>query len=393
MQNLKYNYRLYPNEEQIQLLTQVVGSNRYVWNYFLDQEKQQYQNDNKFRFFNKNSADLTSLKKATEWLQSSPSTSLQQTIRYLDVALKASFKKNSKSSRKGFPKFKKKRNFNGSFTLAMVNSQRNCDFNSGKFKIPNIGWIKCRYHRELPSDFKTCQIKQEANQWFVVFTCTKPKLPTRTTANSVGIDINSTEYVLSNGTRYLIPKFLRENQARIKKLQRHLSRKKKGSNNYLKAQLKLTKANYRVKLKRLDYFHKLSKKLVNDYDVISLEDLNVKSIQQWNGHIIKDNGFAMLRHFIEYKSELYGARTVIIDRYFPSSKTCSNCGSIQDIVLSNRTYDCKSCGEVIDRDLNAAININRAGTARLNACGDPRYDQLVMIDQLLGINEAGSHVL
>jgi putative transposase len=326
-------------------------------------------------------------------LQSSPSTSLQQTIRYLDVALKASFKKNSKAT-KGFPKFKKKRNFSGSFTLAMVNSDRNCDFNSGKFKIPNIGWIKCRYHRALPSDFKTCQIKQEAHNWFVVVTCTKPKLPTRTTTtNSVGIDLNSSEYVLSNGIRYVIPKFLRENQAKIKKLQRGLSRKKKGSHNYLKAQLKLTKANYRVKLKRLDYFHKLSRQLVDDYDVISLEDLNVKSIQQWNGHIIKDNGFAMLRQFIEYKSELYGGKTVIIDRYYPSSKTCSNCGSIQDIELSSRTYDCKSCGEVIDRDLNAAINIDRAGTARLNACGDPRYDQLVMIGQLLGINESGSLVL
>jgi putative transposase len=393
MQNLKYKYRLYPSQEQIQLLNQVVGNNRYVWNHFLNQEMQQYQIDNKFRFFNKNSADLTSLKKATEWLQSSPSTSLQQTIRYLDVALKASFKKNSKAT-KGFPKFKKKRNFNGSFTLAMVNSDRNCDFNSGKFKIPNIGWIKCRYHRALPSDFKTCQIKQEAHNWFVVVTCTKPKLPTRTTTtNSVGIDLNSSEYVLSNGIRYVIPKFLRENQAKIKKLQRGLSRKKKGSHNYLKAQLKLTKANYRVKLKRLDYFHKLSRQLVDDYDVISLEDLNVKSIQQWNGHIIKDNGFAMLRQFIEYKSELYGGKTVIIDRYYPSSKTCSNCGSIQDIELSSRTYDCKSCGEVIDRDLNAAINIDRAGTARLNACGDPRYDQLVMIGQLLGINESGSLVL
>jgi len=393
MQNLKYKYRLYPNAEQIRLLNQVVGNNRYVWNYFLDQEMQQYQNDNKFRFFNKNSQDLTSLKKATEWLNTSPSTSLQQTIRYLDVALRASFNKNAKASRKGFPKFKKKRNFNGSFTLAMVNSLRNCDFTNGKFKIPNIGWIKCKYHRALPSDFKTCQIKQEANQWFVVFTCAKQKLPTRTTSNSVGIDINSSEYVLSNGIRYIIPKFLRENQAKIKGLQRLLSRKKKGSHNYRKAQLKLAKVNHRVKCKRLDYFHKLSKKLVDDYDVISLEDLNVKSIQQWNGHVIKDNGFAMLRQFIEYKSELYGATTVIINRYYPSSKTCSNCGSIQDLKLSERIYDCKSCGEVIDRDLNAAINIVRAGTAQIHACGDPKYDQLVMIGQLLGIDEAGSHVL
>ena len=393
MQNLKYKYRLYPNQEQLKLLNQVVGANRYVWNYFLDQEKQQYQLDKTFRFLKANGKDLTELKKASEWLKLPPSTSLQQTLRYLEQALKASFKKNSKASRKGFPKFKKKRNFTGSFSLAMVNSKSNCDFNSGKFKIPNIGWIKCRYHRDLPSDFKTCQIKQEANQWFVVFTCAKSKLPARTTNKSVGVDLNSSEYVLSNGTRYIIPKFLRENQAKIKKLQRNLSRKKKGSNNYLKAQLKLAKANHQVKMRRLDYFHKLSHELAMNYDVISLEDLNVKSIQQYNGHIIKDNGFAMLRQFVEYKSALSGGKTVIIDRYYPSSKTCSNCGSIQDMKLSDRTYDCSCCGEVLDRDLNAAININRAGTALIHACGDPQYDQLVMIGQLLGINESGSLVL
>ena len=392
MQNLKYKYRLSPTTSQIELLKQVIGSNRYVWNYFLEQEQQEYNSTKTFRFFNKNSSELTSLKQATEWLKLPPSTSLQQTIRYLDQALKASFKKNTKA-KKGFPKFKKKRNFDGSFTLAMVNSDRNCDFNTGKFKIPNIGWIKCNYHRMMPSDFKTCQIKQESNHWYLVITCQKPKLPNRITNKSVGIDINSSEYVLSNGIRYPIPKFLRENQAKIKKLQRNLSRKKKGSNNRLQAQLKLNKVNYRIRLKRLDYFHKLSRQLVNDYDVISLEDLNVKSIQQWNGHITKDNGFAMLRQFVEYKSELYGAKTVIIDRYYPSSKTCSKCGSIRDIELSDRVYNCCNCGTIIDRDINAAINIDRAGTARINACGDPKVDISVMIGQLLGINESGSHVL
>ena len=392
MQNLKYKYRLYPNNSQIESLKQVIGSNRYIWNYFLQKETEQYQINQTFRFFNKNSKDLTSLKKATEWLKQPPSTSLQQTIRYLDTALKASFKKNAKA-RKGFPKFKKKRNFDGSFTLAMVNSKSNCNFDAGKFKIPNIGWINCKYHRMMPNEFKTCQIKQESNNWFVVFTCQTPKLPSRTTRNSVGIDLNSTEYVLSNGIRYPIPKFLRENQAKIKKLQRILSRKKKGSNNRLKAQLKLNKVSHRIKNKRLDYFHKLSHQLVNNYDVISLEDLNVRSIQQWNGHIIKDNGFAMLRQFTEYKSELYGGKAVIIDRYYPSSKTCSNCGSIRDIELSERVHNCCSCGSVIDRDLNAAINIDRAGTARLNACGDPKVDISIMIGQLLRINETGSHVL
>ena len=393
MQILKYKFRLYPTTSQITELNQVIGSNIYVWNYFLNQEQLQYQTNKTFKFYHTNSKDLTALKQATQWLQKPPSTSLQQTLRYLDQALKASFKKNAKA-KKGFPKFKKRRNFDGSFSLAMVNSKRNCNFDTNKFKVPNIGWINCTYHRELPSDIKSCQIKKESNQWFVVMTCSKPKLQPRTTTKSVGIDINSKEYILSDGIRYQIPKFLCENQAKIKRLQRKLSNKTKGSHNKLKAQLKLNNAHHTVKMKRLDYFHKLSKELVDNYDIISLEDLDVRKIQQWNGHIIKDNGFAMLRQFVEYKSELYGSKTVIINRYYPSSKTCSNCGSIQDIPLKIRTYNCCICNSIIDRDLNAAINIDRAGTAQINAGGNTKsLDIRNMLGSIIGIDETGSHVL
>ena len=393
MKLLKFKYRLYPSTSHVQLLNQVVGANRYIWNYFLDQENQQYQIDQKFRFLNTNSKDLTALKKATEWLKLPPSTSLQQTLRYLDQALKASFPKNTKA-RKGFPKFKKKRNFNGSFSLAMVNSKQNCNFDTNKFKVPNIGWINCKYHRAMPSDFKTCQVKQEAGYWFVVFTCNQQKQIRTSTGVSVGIDINSKEFVLSNGVRYEIPKYLRENQAQIKRLQRKLAKKQKRSNNQAKAQLKLAKVHHTVKMKRLDYFHKLSKQLVNDYDVISLEDLNVAKMQQWNGKMIADNGFAMLRQLVEYKSDLYGGQTVTIDRYYPSSKTCSSCGSIQNISISNREYNCCKCGSVIDRDLNAAININRAGTAQIHACGNSQsVTNRILIGKMIGIDESGSYVL
>jgi putative transposase len=392
MQILKFKFRLYPTNTQIHALNQVFGSNRYVWNYFLDAEQKQYQLDKTFRFLKRNSSELTSLKKALPWLQQPPSTSLQQTLRYLDQALKASFKKNG-NAKKGFPKFKKKRNWDGSFSLAMVNSTRNCDFDAGKFKVPNIGWITCKYHRQLPSDFKTCQIKQESNQWYVVFTCDQPQKSRSTTGKSVGIDLNSKEYVLSNGIRFPIPKYLHENQAQIARLQRQLSKKKKGSNNRKKARLKLNKAHHRIKQKRLDYFHKLSLQLVKDYDVISLEDLHVASIQRWNGHVAKDNGFAMMRRFIEYKSELYGTETVIIDRWYPSSQTCSCCGSIRNIGR-DPVYNCHTCGLVMDRDLNAAININRAGTAQINACGNSQsVANLILVNQLIGVIDPGSSVL
>lgn len=394
MQNLKYKFRLYPTKEQEIRLIQIAGSNRYVWNHFLNKEQEQYQIDKKFRFYNKNSKDLTALKQAadTGWLSNTPSTSLQQTLRYLDSALKQSFKRNN--AKKGFPKFKKHKNFSRSFSLAMVNARQNIKQN--KFHVAKGLDVKVVMHRDIPSDFKTCQIKQEGDRWFVVLTCKKEISNLPKTYKSIGIDLNSKDFVLSNGIRFAIPKYLRESQAQVKHLQQELSRKVKGSSNRKKAQSKLSNVHQRIANKRLDYFHKLSYALVREYDLICLEDLDVKAIQQKMGHVVKDNGFGMFRTFIEYKAALYGKNTVVINRYFPSSQLCSQCGSVHKMDLSERVYVCQNlvCGAIMDRDLNAAINIKRAGTAPINAFGDAQLvDQVKLLGILADLNEEGSHVL
>lgn len=396
MKVLKYKYRLYPTACQEQRLLQIAGSNRFVWNYFLALEMQQYQTDKKFRFLNKNSADLTTLKQAagTEWLKTSaPATSLQQTLRNLDQALKQSFKRGS-SAAKGFPKFKRRSNFTASFTLAMTNARRNILGN--RFHVARGLDIKFKQHRAAPSDFATCQIKQESGYWFVVLTCKKETVVLPPTGKTVGIDLNSQSFVLSNGKTFKIPKYLKENQFKIKHLQRELSRKVRGSSNGKKAQLKLAKVHHTVVNKRLDYFHKLSSTLINDYDHIILEDLNVAAIQRTFGHVVKDNGFGMFREFIEYKAELYGRKCTIIDRWFPSSQLCCQCSTVQKMPLSQRTYTCinKACNSIMDRDLNAAINIQRAGTAPANAFGGASLiEQVRVLGILADLNEEGSHVL
>ena len=391
---LKYKFRLNPTEKQEIRLNQIAGSCRWVWNYFLDQEQKQYKVDKKFRFLNQNSRDLTALKQATdtEWLSESPATSLQQTLRNLETALKQSFKRGN-AKKKGFPKFKARKNFEASFTLAMINAKQNV--REEKFHVAKDLDIKVILHRELPSDFKTCQIKKEGKRWFVVLTCEKEKIQLPKTGKSVGIDLNSKSYVLSNGQRFAIPKYLKENQFQIKKLQRQLSKKVKGSNNRKAAQSKLYKVHQSTANRRLDYFHKLSKMLVTEYDSISLEDLDVASIQHKMGHVTKDNGFGMFRQMIEYKSELYGKTANIIDRWYPSSQTCSQCGTTHKMDLSERTYVCHGCGLVMDRDLNAAINIERAGTAPLkNAFGEVAdMDKMKVWSVLCDLNKEGSHVL
>ena len=390
MQVLKYKYRLYPTDAQLSKLSQITGSVRYIWNHYLAAEQKEYADNKKFHFCFANCKDLTALKQTTVWLKEVPSTSLQCTLKNLDFALKQSFK-SVKNGKKGFPKFKAKRNFIASFTLTMVNAARNVKDN--KFYIPKVGDVSCIYHRALPSDFSSCQIKQEGTRWFVVITCRKEQTLLPKTHNTIGIDLNSKEYVLSDCTRYAIPKYLNENQIKIKSLQQDLSRKQKASINRTKAQLKLFKVHQRITNKRYDYFSKLSKQLVTDYDTICLEDLNVASIQRKMGRVTQDNGFSMFRAMIVYKAELYGKNTVIIDRYYPSSQLCSQCGAVQKMPLSERTYSCRCCDHVMDRDLNAAINIHRAGMAR-SAFGDTQeISEAVMLGKLLDIKEEGSCVL
>lgn len=369
MQNLKYKYRLYPTSLQEQKLLQVVGCSRFVWNYFLAAEKETYNTTKKFNFLNKNSRELTSLKKTLPWLAEVPSTSLQQTLRNLERALKQSFK--SSRTRCGFPKFKARKNFSGSFSLAMLSLDRSVDAEKNKFKCPNVGWIKTKYHRAIPSDFSTAQIKWEGDEWYLVLTCKVKTAEQKNIdlSNSVGIDLNSLEYVTSDGEIMKIPRFLGENQTKIARLQRQLAKKMKSSNNRKRIQFKLMKAHYRVKCRRLDSFHKLSRYLVDSYDVICIEDLNVKGIQQFNGHIIKDNMMSGFRSMLQYKCELYGKHLEVISRWEPTSQICSSCGHKQKIALSERTYSCTHCGRVIDRDLNAALNIHRAGMARIQASG------------------------
>jgi putative transposase len=369
MQNLKYKYRLYPTSSQEQKLLQVVGCSRYIWNHFLASEQQQYRETKKFNFLNKNSKELTSLKQTLPWLRKAPSTSLQQTLVNLERALKQSFK--SSKTRRGFPKFKKRKNWQGSFSLAMVGLDTHVDQVAGKFKCPNIGWIKTQYHRAIPSDFSTAQIKWEGGGWYLVLTCCVKKRQKKIDLNnSVGIDLNSLEYVTSDGEIIPIPRHLGDNQVKIRWLQQRLSKSTKGSCNRRKWQLKLAKAHYRVKMKRLDSFHKLSRYLVDIYDVICIEDLNVQGIQQFNGHITKDNMMSGFRQMLEYKCELYGKHLEVISRWEPTSQTCSSCGHQQRMPLSTRTYNCEHCGHEMSRDLNAALNIHRAGMARIQASGD-----------------------
>lgn len=185
------------------------------------------------------------------------------------------------------------------------------------------------------------------------------------TGKTVGVDLGiKTLATLSDGIAVDNPHFLRENQAKLKRMQRHLSRKKLGSNRRNKCRLKVSRLHRDIANKRSWYIHNLTTMLVNNYDVICIEDLNTSGMLQSHklAGSVSDASFSMFRNQLEYKCRWYGKELVIIDRFYPSSKTCSKCGwKNKDLKLSDRTFICKNCGLEIDRDLNAAINIQAVG--------------------------------
>ena len=365
--NLNFKFECFPNKSQQNQLANIFGQSRFVWNHFLNREIETYKSTNKFNFFYQNCTDLTKLKKELIWLNEAPSTTLQQTLKNLEKAMKASFKKE-----KGFPKFKSKRQPVKSIKIQMISSNQ-LDMDCSTIKLPKLGNLKCKFHRSFPTNFKSCTIKYENFKYFIVFHCTKEAITNNKLDINrlIGIDLNSKTFVLSNTKEISIPKFLKESQNQIVRYSRKMSQASKNSSRFNLYKRKLSKIHLHVRNQREDFYHKLSLQIVKDYDFICLEDLSVKD---FIGHLKKDSYFYEFRKMIEYKCELYGKKSLIIDRYFPSTKKCSDCGNIKPkILLSERIYKCDCCNLEINRDLNAAINIRTAGMA-----GIAQQQKLVM---------------
>lgn len=204
------------------------------------------------------------------------------------------------------------------------------------------------------------------------------------TGKSVGIDLGLKSFAtLSDGVVIDNIKFFREKQSEIAKIQRHLSRKNKGSNRHRKNKIKIARLYNKIANKRNNFLHNVTTSLVNNYDVICIEDLNVSGMLSNHklAKAISDTSFSMFRSMLEYKCNWYGKELVVIDRFYPSSKTCSKCGwKKEDLTLSDRVFKCENCGIEIDRDLNAAINIQRVGV-------DILYNRMQR-DEVTNLNEA-----
>ena len=375
-----YKYRIFPNEEQQNLLANIFGQVRFVYNLGLETKISAYAGNRKtlncFALINQ----IIELKK-TEciWLKESPSQALQMSLRNLDNAYTNFFRG------KGFPKY---RNKHGKQSFQLPQGVALSEDNRKVF-IPKLKWTEIDLHRPFKGQMKTVTIsKTTTNKYFIsILVDTQQELPPKKPileATTVGIDLGIKDFcITSDGKKFENKEFLKTSRRQLRVAQRSLSRKIKGSNHHKQQKMVAALLHEKVRDQRQNYLHQISRYLVNNYDTICMEDLNVKGMsatckpkQDENGKYIPngqaaksglnkailDMGWRELRTMIEYKSEWDGKNISIIGRFDPSSKLCSKCGYLnKDLKLSDREWICPKCNSVHDRDANAAQNIKTFG--------------------------------
>ena len=384
-----YKFRLYPTLEQIEFLNQEIGNARFVYNYFLARAIDLYQNEKINFSYNKLAKELTKLKKKFEFLKLSNSQTLQQSLKNLEKAFKNFFE-----NRNRFPKFKKKKETN-SIKIPITNKNVKISELNSKFsliKIPKLkSLIKFRKHRDILGKIISISITKTSSGKFYLNILVRKTIQTLPkTGKYIGLDLGLNHFViLSDGTKINNPRIYRKRLKRLRKLQKSLSRKIKNSKNYLKAKAKLSKYHEKIVNLRNDFLHKISKSLVNDYDIICVEDLSIKNMikNKYLSLSIADASWSKFLNFLEYKASWYGKKLIKIHKFFPSSKTCSRCSSVKsELKLSERIFRCTECGLEIDRDINASINILRQG---LRQVGEERAE-LTPVEHVKARDEAGS---
>jgi putative transposase len=376
-----YKYRLYPSPEDKELLSLHFGHCRFVYNYFLKEKQEFYLKNKKTLNYNNCSQALTTLKKQKEyvWLKDVNSQSLQQSLKNLETAFGKFFSKKSK-----FPKFKRK-DGNNSF-----NVPQNVAIKNDKIYIPKFkNGIKFVNHRPLKGKICSATISKKPSGKYYVSILTEQNVCIPDAADltkAVGIDLGIKDFAItSDGKRYPNLKFQKKYQSKLSKLQKHFSKKQKGSNRKEKLRIKIAKLHEKITNSREDMQHKLSTLLLNKYDVICLETLAVKNMMQNHklAYAIADVSWNSMIQKLEYKAAWKGKKIIKIDHFYPSSKTCHNCGYInQSLTLKDRFWVCPQCGTVLDRDVNAAKNILTRGLTILSsATDDYRHGAEIRLDK------------
>lgn len=363
-----FKYRIYPNKRQQELIQKTFGCCRFVYNYFLDKRKSEYEKDKTSLSYNDTSKLLTKLKQELVWLKEPDKDSLQKSLKDLDAAYQKFFKEHT-----GYPKFKPKKNRYKSYRTSYTNN--NISFQNKHIKLPKLGLVKIRDKQIPQGRILNATISQEPNgHYYCSLCCTDVDfLQYQKTNQNVGIDLGLVDFaIFSDGKKIENPRFYDKSEKKLAKLQRELSRKTIGGSNWNIARIKVSNLQKHISNQRKDFLQKLTTQIVRQNNIICIEDLDVKAMKETDNSLrnkrIGDVSWSEFRRMLTYKSQWYGRTLSVVDRYFPSSQICHCCGFQSGKKSENiREWTCPECGVIHDRDVNAAINILNEGLRIINA--------------------------
>jgi len=358
-----FKFRIYPIRKQEKRLEKCLDQACFLYNQLLDIHQQVYLGEERTL----TEFDMNNLLKDFE-TPNLHSQTKQNIPKRISDAFNHFFRKvKSKEKEKGFPKFKKR-----VFYTSLTFPQYKQEIVGDRLYISKVGMIRMVKHREIEGEIKTLTIKKENEEWYATFSC--ENVPTEEPVieferETEGLDVGINKFLFcSDGREFDNPNFLKRSEKRLKRFQRRLSKKKKGSANRKKARIKLNILHTKIKRQREDFHKKLARKLAMEIKIIGIENLNIQGMVK-NHHLAKsisDVGWGSFFSYLKYYKTIFGGEIIEIGMFEPTSQICSDCGHKQKIDLKQRTFECENCGMIKERDLNSSINIQKLVKQKLN---------------------------